>query len=174
VKIVAGIDIDRVYHKEEIIEMYKSGKLKDVTLVGYVSQANDDGTCQFVPWYKSERVLAKLQGVPFGKAVYTSEQDVFGDMRKNVEEQHPIVRRTPEQRVAAMMGRMLADAQRTGTIPGLSDEKIREITGEYWKTGVSTVTQDMVRKVAAHYLGLGEATNKEADRHRSTRAHAKA
>jgi hypothetical protein len=172
--IVAGVDIDRLYHKDEIVAMYKSGKLRDVTLQGYVSQANADGMCGFIPWYKSERVLARLAGVPEGKAVYEISGDIVGDMRQSVEEEHPIVRRTPQQRVAAMMGHFLAEAQKHGTIPGLSDEKIREITGEYWKTGVTTVTQDMVRKVAAHYLGLGEKQNREADRKRSTRLHPKA
>lgn len=148
--------------------MYTSGKYREVVIEGYVARANADGTCEFVPWHKSDAIRAR-----FGQArVYEPSRNWAEDMRQDVEAQYPIRRRTPQERVAAMVMRLMLEAKEHGTVPGLPQEKLREIVGEYWKNGITEVTEDMVRKVAAHYMSVAEIDNKEADRKRVTRAYA--
>ena len=52
-KIIDGIDIERSYTTEEIIDMYHKGRLKPIALVGYCTRANDDGTIGFIPFWES-------------------------------------------------------------------------------------------------------------------------
>jgi hypothetical protein len=80
-------------------------------------------------------------------------------------------RRTPHEKVAAFAQRIMEDAKRCGTVPGLSDEKMSEIMGEAWKTGRAAVTAEAVQRVAQHYMGVGEKENKAADDKRVVRAH---
>lgn len=69
----------------------------------------------------------------------------------------PIVKRTPQERVDSLMLRWLADCKAAGTVPGLDDEKIREIVGAAWVAGRSEVTAEVVRMVAQHFLTKAEA-----------------
>lgn len=161
--IVGGLDIDRVYTFDEIMELYTLGKLKPIALQGYVCRA-EGGMISFVPWYDSTR--ARLEAGQ-GTQVHL---DVDA-MRADVEAEHPMTRRTPQERVASMMVRLMTEAKRNGTIAGLTDAQISTITGEAWKTGETSITSEMVRRVAAHFLGMAQNRNREADAHRSTRAH---
>lgn len=164
--IIDGIDVSRVYPAEEILKMWEDGHLREVCLKGYVARANGDGTCGFVPWYEAMDAFNEHRGM----RRYTIDQQYVEDMKADVEEKHPIVRRTPQQRVAAMVLRLLGDAKRYGTIPGIPKETLQAIAGEYWKIG-EPVTEDLIRRVAAYYLGVAEVDNKEADSHRVTREH---
>lgn len=164
-RVVAGVDIDRTYSPEEIFEMHDKGRLRPITLEGYCTRADEDGI-RFVPYYESTFFRMRE-----GKPQQHVSHDFAPAMRAQLEADHPITRRTPQQRVASMVLRLLADAKQNGTIAGLSEEQIRSITGELWKAGVTEVSTEMVRKVAAHFLFQAEKGNREADSHRVARAH---
>ena len=164
--IINGIDISRRYTLDEIFEMNGKGLLKPISLQGYVVRADAEGMIGFVPWHQS--TLARQEA---GKPVTQNWDADLAKMREDVERENPMVRTSPHAKVARMITRLLGDAQRTGTIAGLSDEQIRTITGEYWKTGETQVTEAMVRKVAAHFMQNAERQNRAADAKRVTRAH---
>lgn len=161
--IVAGVDISRTYSVEEIMSMYHKGLLKPIALKGYVTRADANGQIGFVPWHES--TLARSEAGK--KAAVTFDVD---EMREGVEAEHPITRRTPQERVAAVALRILAEVKRSGG-HGLTPQEVNQIVGETWAVG-DPVTGEQVRALAAHFLGVGEKTNKEADSHRVTRAHA--
>lgn len=165
--IVGGIDLSKRYHIDDIFKMRRDGRLQNIALAGYVVRSEDNGMISFVPWHQSTFAARKAAG---GDRQYDITADAE-KMREDVEREFPMVRRTPQQRVASMVVRMMAEAKRNGTIAGLTDAQIRTITGEAWLTGESQVTEAMVRKVVAHFLGVAEVDNREADSKRTTRAH---
>jgi hypothetical protein len=162
--IVGGINLSKNHPAEDILDMWKTGRLKEITLKGYVARANGDGTCRFVPWYDAMDAFNEHRGM----RKYGIKEEAVQDMKDDIEAKHPIVRRTPQQRVAAMILRIMGDAKRLGGLPGMTPEMIRDIMGEYWKIG-DPVTEEMVRRAAAHYLRVAEIDNRESDRHRVTR-----
>jgi len=159
---VAGYDIDRDYKGEEIIRMYQTGALRGISLEGYVTQV-ENGTVRFIPWQQSYHFRDQT------KTLKTATFDGT-KMLEEVEHDHPITRRTPQERTTAMVMRMMPTIQATGTLPGYTTEQIRAIVGDYWKEG-EPVTEDMVRKLCAYLLQQAQHTNREADSHRSARAH---
>lgn len=164
--IIDGIDISRRYTIQEIMDMHAKGKLRPVGVAGYIVRADADGTVGFVPWtqstlYRSQRdALLVHQSTDFVEA-----------MRQDVEAEHPMRRRTPQERTAAMLVRIMGTAQRYGTVPGLTQEQISTITGAAWREG-DPLPAESVRAVAAHFLGIAEKQNREADSHRVARKHA--
>lgn len=164
--IIGGIDIDRKYTFDEIMEMQKKDRLKPISLQGYVVRADADGMIGFVPWHQS--TLARQEA---GKPVTQGWDADLAKMREDVERENPMVRTSPQAKVARMIARLMEGAKSTGTIAGFSDEQIRTITGEYWKTGETEVTEAMVRKVASHLMQTAEKQNRAADSKRTTRAH---
>lgn len=164
--IIDGIDIERVYTIHEIQDMYYRGYLSKAAVQGYVVQAREDGTVRFVPWYESH--LARAEA---GKLRQTDWSAELEQMKLDVEEEHPMARRTPQQRVASMLIRLMAEAKRSGgMLPGMSEEQIQAIVGKSWKEGMPLAQED-IRAVAAWFLSRGEKTNREADSKRSTRKH---
>ena len=175
--IVAGVNLSRPHPAEDILDMWEKGILKSITMQGYCARANGDGTCSFVPWYESRLAedenprdkaigdnvwTPKYQG---GRMAYRIRPEAVAEMKQDIEREHPIVRRTPQQRVAAMVLRLMGEAKRHGRIPGMSDEQLKTIMGEYWKVG-DPVTEDMVRRVTAHFLNVAQTDNRrENDRH---------
>jgi hypothetical protein len=168
-KIVAGVDIEQRFTPEEIVEMYKSGRLRQITNLGYCTQGDETGTLGFVPYYESNafRVDNDVELRNF-RTEFDAEK-----MRQEIEDENPILRRTPQERAAAMTLRILAEMKKYGTVPGIPGEKLQQIIGEHWKVG-QPVTEEAASRVAQYYLGMGEVDNKEADRHRVTRAHSRA
>lgn len=165
-KLVDGIDIDQKYPIEQILKWYHAGRLKKIQLVGYIVRADADGLVGFVPWTESTLFRSQNEGLSqYGLGTLAE------DMRKDVERENPMVRRTAQQKKASMVRRLLETCQRYGTVPGMTDEQISAMIGERWQTGVSVVTAQMLERVSAHYLGVGETMNKEADSKRVTRAH---
>jgi hypothetical protein len=61
----------------------------------------------------------------------------------------PITRRTPQQRIEAMVRRLKAAS------PLEIEPILREIKYEYWKAG-TPVTEDALRTVASHFLNQAE------------------
>lgn len=163
--IIDGIDITRVYTIGEIQDMYYRGYLRKVAVHGYVVQARADGTVRFVPWYESH--MARAENDQLRETDWSAEAE---QMRLDVEREHPMSRRTPQQRVASMLIRLMGEVKRTGRITGLSDEQVQSIVGKTWKEGMPLSEED-VRAVAAHFLGIAQVDNREADSHRVTRAH---
>jgi hypothetical protein len=176
--IVGDIDVSRRYALEEIMEMYYAGRLKAVADAGYIVRSDFDhpGQVLFVP--ASESTLFRMPGHNTDTGKWEDSKmkthvfpNLAEDMRKDVEREHPMKRRSGQQKRLSLVKRLLASAKQYGTIPGLTDEQISAMIGEKWKTGVSIVTEDMVARVSAYYLGQGEATNKAADSKRTTKAH---
>jgi len=152
--IVAGVDISRSYTGEEIIDMHRRGRLRDITLQGYCTRADADGTIKLVPWYES--TWFRLDA---GKPTQATSRNLAESMLADVNANHPIRRRTPQERVASMMLRLMAEVKRSGTIPGVTPDLIKRVVGNAWQEG-QPLTEEVVRAVAAHYLGVGEKENK--------------
>lgn len=163
-RFIGDIDTSRQYPIEELMQMFYDGKLTGGRMDGWVVQADaDTGMISFVPWWEGHMTRSS-EG-----RLRSAEIDAEA-MRQDVEREHPMRRRTPQQRTAAMMVRLMGEAAKTGTIPGFSPEQIRTIVGESWKAGEPLAAED-VKRVAAHFLGQAQAANREADSHRTTRAH---
>jgi hypothetical protein len=170
-RVIAGVDIDRSYSIEEMLDMYERGYLKAILAHGgLVPRANGDGTIQFAAW--DQTYLGNLEKTGATRFYAQDNGNWVEDARAEVEKDHPIVRRTPQERVTAMALRLLAQARASdGVIPGLTEEEIRKIVGYAWTQGVTEITMDDMRKVAAKLMGVAEVDNREADSHRVTRLH---
>jgi hypothetical protein len=152
-KIIGGIDVDRTYTGDEVLEMNNKGHLRNVTLKGYCTRVEHDGTIKFVPYWDSTWFRQEQD-----KAV-SVDVDIATPMLEDLKENHPIIRRTPQERVASMMLRLMGEYRRTGSLPGIPTDLIKKIVGNSWREGMP-LTEEVVRAVAAHYLGLGEQENK--------------
>ena len=75
----------------------------------------------------------------------------------------PIEKRSPQERVNSLMLRFMEDCKAAGTVPGLDDMRISWILGEAWKTGMSQITGEHIRTIAAHYLQKAENEKAAAD-----------
>lgn len=162
---IDGIDINKVFTGDEIIDLYNKGKLRSITLEGYCTRADADGTIRFIPFWESTKFRSENNQMK----THISH-DFVETMREEVEHDHPITRRTPQERVASMALRLLSEVKRTGRITGLSDEEVASIVGESWKVG-EPLTGEAIRSMSAHLLGKAQVDNREADSHRVTRAH---
>lgn len=169
---IAGVNVDQSYSVDEMLDMYERGYLRAILAHGgYVPRANGDGTISFAPW--AETYLGNLEKTGMTR-MYAQKDggDWVEDARAQVEKDHPIVRRTPQTRVTSMALRLMAQAQRSGgMIPGMTQAEIRSIVGYAWTQGVTEITMDDMRKVAAKLMGVAEVDNREADSHRVTRLH---
>lgn len=163
-KIVNGVNIHKAFSSEEIFELHESGRLRGITLEGYATRV-EDGKIWFVPFYES--TLFRME---HGKQRQYVSHDFQEWMRQDVEQQHPMTRRTPQERVASMVLRLMATVKNTGGLPGFTDEQIKEIVGTGWAAGMP-ITEDVVRAIVAKFLNVGEQQNREADSHRSVRQH---
>jgi hypothetical protein len=90
--------------------------------------------------------------------------------RKELERDHPISRSTPQEKVARLAMRLLAEAKRTGRVTGLSDDEHASILGESWRVG-SPLTGTDIEKLSQWFMQRAEIDNKEADAHRITSDH---
>jgi hypothetical protein len=163
-RFIDGIDIQRKFTSEEIFDLHRRGKLRSITLEGYVTRVDVlDDTISFVPFWESTKFRDE-QG--------TMVLDEFGleEKRKELEEEHPISRSTPQEKVARFAMRLLAEAKRTGRITGLSDDQHAAILGESWKSGTPLTGTD-IEKLSQWFMSRAEVDNKEADSHRITSQH---
>lgn len=148
--------LGRRYTRDEMLEMIRNGEIRQAAFKGYVARADADGMLSFVHWTKANKP---------GK-VHAISDEVVEELRAGLP---PITKRTPQERVESFMSRIMADMKESGTVPGFSDENIRGIVGEAWKTGHTEVTSEMVRRVAQHFMEDAEAKAAERDRKRITR-----
>jgi len=77
----------------------------------------------------------------------------------------PLRKRPGTEKRNSLVDKWVDDIKATGTVPGLSDEKMTEILGTKWITGVSVVTGDTVMAIAEYFLQDAENKQKEADSH---------
>lgn len=159
--VIDGVDITKQFTAEDILDLFKKGKLRSITDRGYCTQGTEEGTLQFVPYWES---------VAFRKPKTYISHDFVDAMREEVEHDHPIRRRTPQERVASMAMRLVAEIKRTGRVGGLTDDEVASLTHESWKAGEPLAMED-ARAIAATLLGMAEVDNRESDRHRITRDH---
>ena len=176
--VVAGVDLSRGFTPEEVFDFHNSGRLREIAEAGYVGQADvESGLVHFAPFHKSAFFRSDPVDLQVGAVtgltnpIVVPHPSTLEEKRKELEEKFPMLRTTPQQKVARLTLRLLSEVKRTGRITGMSDQDVSHIVGEAWKIG-EPLTSEAVRRVAAHFLGLGEKTNKEADSHRVTRAHA--
>ena len=153
--------VSRTYTPDEVAKFYLSGELAHIALNGYVARADSDDAgnrvMRFVPFHEASD--------PTKPRTYAVE-GVKEALRQGLPER---TKRTPQQRVASLMVRIMAHAKQTGSFPGLSDEQVSEIVGEAWKTGQTEVTAEMVRKVAQRFMEGAQQQADERDRRRVTR-----
>lgn len=173
---IDGIDLGRKYTIIEVTDLFKQGRLRKVGFQGYVVRANSDGTVEFVHWTRStaNRQTPGSQnpdGSSFeGLRTYAQTDGSWhDDATEAVEQEFPMHRRTPQERVDAMTRRLMSEVGKTG-MTGLPDDLIKGVVGESWKRG-EPISAEVARKVAAHFLGTAEVDNREADSHRTTRKH---
>lgn len=130
-----------------------------------------NGECTWVPFEKSKfrsRVMkdskgALRQSINIKKPrVYTDIQGTYPDGTKAPIEEvmreglPAIKKRTPDERVRSILDRIVGDVQKYGTVPGYSDQRIKEITGIIHDTGRTEVTVEMVRRLIADSLRRAE------------------
>jgi hypothetical protein len=161
---IDGIDIAQKFTSEQIFDMHRKGQLRAITLNGYVTRVDIlDDTISFVPFWESSKFRDE-QG--------TMKMTEFGveNKRKELEHDHPITRSTPQEKVARLAMRLLAEAKRSGRVTGLSDDEHAAILGESWRSG-SPLTGSDIEKLSQWFMQRAEVDNREADRHRVTQLH---
>lgn len=132
---------------------------------GYVLRIEADGLSSFVPWHQAagggsfdpERPEENL---PLRPLQATWDEDPFPT--------DPIAKRTPQERTDSMMENLLEGWKRTGTIPGLSEEKVSELVARSWKRGQPLSAED-VRTAAANLLGEAENRFEATERRKVVR-----
>lgn len=117
------------------------GSLSEEDRAGFIGKVNQ--------WMQATGV----QVVDASQSVYDLDKKQkqlreFGETHV-FEDLDPIVKRTPGQRVDAMVARLKAAP------PETVEPILAEIAGEYWKAGMP-VNVDDLRKVATHFLNRSE------------------
>ncbi len=168
--IIDGLDTNRTYTADEVVEMQKSGKLRLATLRGWFfrwDMLQDGMRMVHFTDPTANRMTPDSYGGQ-GKRVF-SFPDPTPQMKADVEADSPIVKRTPQERLASMTAK-LAGGERgqdaaakmllqllsgNAGMDGLTDEQVKEITGKSWRGG-DPLDAETVRAVAARYLGEAE------------------
>lgn len=167
--IIEGVDIGKKMSADEVATLHRSGKLRGITLRGFVWRHEFDGMGSWVHFTDptANRIAPGSDGGQRTRAF--SMPDPLPNMRAQVDAESPIVKRTPQERLASltnkltrgqsgqdaaasMMIQMLSGTQSHGS---MTDEQVKAITGSSWKAG-DPVDAETVRRVAAHYLGTAE------------------
>lgn len=188
--IVDGLDTSRIYTADEVVEMKESGKLREVTMKGWFFRWDISRNGMLLVHVTDPTANRLAPGSTGGRRLRSyTVPDPTEDMRRAVEADSPIVKRTPQERLASMTvklmqgergqdgaAKMLLDMLQgagDGNMDGLSEEKVKEITGASWKAG-DPIDASTVRGVAARYLGEAERKVAETARATSTRQGRKA
>ena len=80
----------------------------------------------------------------------------------------PIQKRTPQQRLESLANSFMEDCMAAGRIPGVDDEKTRELVGESWRQGRPFTAED-VRTAAATLLQQAENRFEASERKKVVR-----
>ena len=73
----------------------------------------------------------------------------------------PIKKRTGPQRTASLVESIIGDCMKAGSVPGFSNEKMTELLGYTWVNGISIMTDEVARTIAAKFLALAEKKRQE-------------
>ena len=186
--IVDGLDTNRTYTADEVVAMKDSGKLRAVTMKGWLLRWDPLKGGMRMVHFTDPTANRLAPGSAGGRRLRTYQvPDPTDDMRAAVAADSPIVKRTPQERLASMtaklMGgesgqeaaaKMLLDMlSGKGDVDGLTDEQVQEITGKSWKGG-DPIDAETVRRVAAKYLGSAERKVAETARNTHTKQGRKA
>ena len=125
----------------------------DASFPGHVTRLDADGTFTIVPEQQSAGAFGRGQAL---NTVYKSPRPIREDFPVA-----PIKRRTPQERTESMMQNLLQEWQKTGTIPGLSEEKVSELVVRSWTRG-QPLSADDVRRAAANLLAEAERKDNAA------------
>lgn len=187
--IIDGLDTSRTYTADEVVEMARNGRLRSLTLKGWFfrSGINKPGVMELVH-FTDPTANRMTPGSP-GRGLQRvwEFEDPLPDMKAAVNSESPIVKRTPQQRLASLTTKLMngergQDAAAkmllqmmagTGAHDGLDDDAVKAITGASWKAG-DPLDADTVRRVAARYLGQAEKQVAEQAREARTKAGRKA
>ena len=140
---LSRLRINQPYTGDQLRKLISQEEAQALVLQGYYLEYN--------PLDETYRVKHYTQGsAPMrGDGKITTGTATFDELP-------PIVKRTPQQRLDSLMLKWIEDMKQAGTVPGVDDEKVREIVGEAWKAGRTEITADVVRTVAAHFLNQAE------------------
>ena len=120
----------------------------NLVIPGHVLRRDDSGMYSIVP----ENQAATSHGTDNAlRTAYRSKEPI-----SELFPQDPIKKRTPQERLDSMTARMAPDTVGRGGFPGLSDEKVSELVGYFWKRGRPVTAAD-VRAAAATLLQQAEA-----------------
>ena len=183
--LVDGLDTSRTYTADEVVEMRKTGKLRDITLKGWFFRWEPlkDGMTMV---HFTDPTANRMTPGETGRRTY-SIPDPLPGLQDEVKTDAPIRRRTPQERLASMTAKLSggetgqeAAAQMllnmlggNGGMDGLTDEQVQSITGKSWAAG-DPIDAETVRNVAARYLGQAERRVAETAKNTSTKAGRKA
>lgn len=188
--IVAGLDTNRRYTPDEVIAMKDSGKLREVTMRGWFFRFDVAKGSMELVHFTDPSANRQSPGSTGGRRLraYTVNFDAE-QMKRDVEREHPIRKRTPQERLASMTNKLtqgergqeaaakmmldMLQGAGGGNMDGLDDDSVRAITGASWKKG-DPIDGDTVRRVAARYLGEAERRVAETARDTRTKAGRKA
>lgn len=172
-KVVPG----KAYKPHEIRALIDQSTAKELEFQGYVLQWDAlSGTYSVVHWSKASQPFRQDGNRAQRRQVRKQVgPEAFGPL-------DPIVKRTPQQRTDSLMLKWITEMKKAGGMPSLigdvpdnasvkeretiernranekklMDEKIAEIVGAAWTEGRTEITADVVRQVAAHFLGESE------------------
>lgn len=164
--------------------MRDNGQLRAVTLEGWFFRFDMNKNGMELVHFTDP--TANRLGEPGGGRRSFTIADPLPSMQAQVKGESPIVKRTPQERLASMTvklmqgetgqdaaAKMMLTMMHGGGLEGLSDEEVKSITGASWKAG-DPIDGDTVRRVAARYLGQAERKVAEQAREKNTKAGRKA
>jgi hypothetical protein len=151
------------YTQAEITELRNDPRFADFAMKGYVLRLDEDMMFSFVHW--TQATSGRNPGELRRMRKYHNPRA----MEQLTEGLEPIVKRTPQQRVDSLMLRFIEECKRAGTVPGLQDPFITTIVGEAWKSGITEITAETVRRVAQSFLEKADRKFQEEESRRVTR-----
>jgi hypothetical protein len=151
----------KTYTKTQLQEQMDAASAEQLKMTGYVLQYDIlNETYTVVHWTKAAGAMASPTK---NKVERLASKRMAHDPFAFTEAPPPIVRRTPMERVDSMMLRLIDDCKRTGTVPLVSDDRIKAILGERWRAGKTDLTAEDIRTVASHLLARAEQQRKVDD-----------
>lgn len=151
----------RRYTRVQLRELIDQAEASELQLQGYVLRHDVlDDMYSIVPWYEAGGAK------DFGPHSNTITQTGLRKPRMGqgaFAAPDPIRKRTANERVDSLMKRMLEDCLRSGTVPGLGDERISLILGYTKDTDREGITAEEIRRIAASFLAKAEAEKNAAD-----------
>lgn len=155
---------NKKYTLDQITDIIKNNPgVEDLKMLGYVLRTHDDGMISFVLWKDASN--AQADKGPVSGRTYTQA----GAAAAMKAELPAIVKRTPQQRIDSLMKRWVDQCRASGTIPGMTETEVNMVLGEGWRLGVSEMTAEDVRRLAAKMLQDSETKFEAAESKKTVR-----